>query len=155
MTVHFPTSTYTFAFGAPSIDEEEKEIMSRLRMYGANPTGDKSIDRAKLRQIEERKAKENNFVSGKFFTVSRNEEEKIQEKKKEQRALGNPDYEKESKKLARMEEKKRGAKLLGEQTYLVIQLKSDKKDNKKINEENENYRGKNIGDKDNSGIFDK
>ena len=116
------SSNYTFAFKPPSIDEEEKEIMARLRMYGVIPTGDKSADKAKLRQIEEKKAKENNYVSGKFLTISRNEEEKIQEKKKELRKLNNTDGKTDKKSPIKPE--REGAKLRGEQIYLAIKMKN-------------------------------
>ena len=116
------SSNYTFAFKPPSIDEEEKEIMARLRMYGVIPTGDKSADKAKLRQIEEKKAKENNYVSGKFLTISRNEEEKIQEKKKELRKLNNTDGKTDKK--SQIKPEREGAKLRGEQIYLAIKMKN-------------------------------
>lgn len=111
-------SSYTFAFSLPQTDEEEKEIARRLLMYGETPTGDKGTDKAKLHRIEEQKAKENNSVTGKFLTVSRAEEERIQEKKKETKKLGNPDKTK-----SQLEHKKQGAKIMGEQIYQAIQMK--------------------------------
>lgn len=114
-------SSYTFAFAAPMIDSEEKEIMKRLMAYGVMPTGNKSIDKAKLRQIEEKKAKEQNLVTGKFLTVSRGEEEKIQERKKERRDLANPQ------KIKDKNERQLGADILGQQIYLAIKMKDKKK----------------------------
>ena len=110
-------SSYTFSFSLPQTDKEEEEIMRRLIMYGQSPTGDKTTDKAKLRRIELQKAKENNVVTGKFLTVSRKEEEQIQEKKKELRASGNPDKEKEAKKQELLEQKKQGAEIQGQQIY--------------------------------------
>ncbi|MCM1265821.1 MAG: hypothetical protein NC200_06445 [Candidatus Gastranaerophilales bacterium] len=114
-------STYTFAFAAPMIDSEEKEIMKKLLAYGVTPTGNKSADKAKLRQIEEKKAKEENIVSGKFLTVSRGEEEKIQERKKERR--DNMDVSK----IKQKKERQLGADILGQQIYLAIKMKDEKK----------------------------
>ena len=51
--------------------------------YGVTPTGNKSADKALLREIELKLAKLENCVSSKFLTVTRSEQEKIQEKKKE------------------------------------------------------------------------
>ena len=79
-------STYTFAFSAPYIDSEEKEIMARLLAYGITPTGNKATDRATLKRVETEKAKQENIVSAnKFLTVSIAEQEQIQDKKKEKR----------------------------------------------------------------------
>lgn len=79
-------SAYTFAFSAPCIDSEEKEIMARLLAYGVTPTGDKMTDKATLHRIESEKAKQENIVSSnKFLTVSVAEQERIQDKKKEKR----------------------------------------------------------------------
>lgn len=75
-------STYTFAFAAPYIDSEEKEIAARLMAYGATPSGDKATDRAKLRQIEEQKAKQESVPTNKYHTVKSTEIEKFIEKRK-------------------------------------------------------------------------
>ena len=64
-----------------SIDAEEKEIMRRLLAYGIQPTGNKSIDMATLRQVEEQKAKTESVASNKFYTVSLSEMEKMIEKR--------------------------------------------------------------------------
>lgn len=124
---------YTFSFGfAPVIDSEHKEIMARLRAYGESPTGDKATDRAKLRRIEEKKAKENNIVTGKFLTVSKGEEERIQERKKEKRDLSNPE------KIQQKKEANDGAKALGEQLFLVTQLNNKKYKKEKIEQTKNN-----------------
>lgn len=81
-------STYTFSYAAPYVDSEAKEIAARLMAYGITPTGDKSTDRAKLHKIEAEKAKQESIVSSsKFLTVSTAEQEKIQDKKKENKKL--------------------------------------------------------------------
>lgn len=85
-------SAYTFAFSAPCIDSEEKEIMKRLIAYGVMPTGDKATDKAKLRQIEEQKAKTEMVPTNKYLTVSSSEIEKFIEKRKGAKILG--DYNK-------------------------------------------------------------
>lgn len=82
----------TNSFNICSIDAEEKEIMRRLLAYGIQPTGNKSIDMAKLRQIEEQKAKTESVASNKFYTVSSSEMEKMIEKRKGATILG--DYNK-------------------------------------------------------------
>lgn len=85
-------STYTFVFSAPCIDSEEKEIIKRLLSYGATPTGDKMSDKALLRRIEEQKAKQESVPTGKYLTVSSQEIEKIIERRKGAKMLG--DYNK-------------------------------------------------------------
>lgn len=98
-------------------DNEHLEIMRRLRAYGVMPTGDKTADKNKLREIELKKAKEETSVSNKFYTVSIAEQEKIQEKKKEKRIENNPE-------LGDKQLKNLGVK--GEQIYIAIQLKKKK-----------------------------
>ena len=110
------------SFCVPPIDEEEKRIMAKLLEYGETPTGNKTVDKAKLRNIELKKAKLEPCVSNKFITVSIAEQERIQEKKKEKREIDNPkdpifeasDF--------------KGAKAMGEQLYLAIQLKKKEED---------------------------
>ena len=102
-----------------SVDSEEKEIMRRLMAYGIKPTGDKTTDKAMLRRIELNEAKNNNFVTTKFLTVSKSEQEEIQRKKKEKKA----EIEEPNKNV----EKFIGSTALGEQIYLVMQKKKKKK----------------------------
>lgn len=91
-------STYTFAFAAPYIDSEEQEIAAKLLAYGETPTGDKSTDKAKLHRIEYEKAKQESTVSAnKFLTVSTAEQERIQEKKKENRKINGQSLKEEMK----------------------------------------------------------
>lgn len=103
-----------------SIDEEEKRIMAKLREYGYVPTGDKTTDKATLRRIEIEKAKQEDTVSDKFITVTRMEQEKIQEKKKQKRRENNPELYKDN---------FQGSKALGEQIMLAIEMKKRKKQN--------------------------
>jgi len=103
-----------------SIDEEEKRIMAKLWSYGYVPTGDKTTDKAMLRRIEIEKAKQEDTVSDKFITVSRIEQEKIQEKKKQKRHENNPELYKDN---------FQGSKALGEQIMLAIEMKKRKKQN--------------------------
>ena len=65
-----------------SPDYEEQEIVRRLRAYGIEPTGNKGIDKARLHQVELLKAKEQTEPSGKFFTISYDQEQRIINKKK-------------------------------------------------------------------------
>jgi len=108
--------------GCAAIDSEEKAIMDRLWMYGCVPTGDKATDKAKLRRIEFEKAKQDNYVSNKYLTVSAGECERIQERKKENRKIANPE------KVPKKQDERLGDKLRGEQIYLAIQMKQ-KSDN--------------------------
>ncbi len=92
MGIGLVQSTYTFAFSFSSIDSEEKEIIKRLMSYGIMPSGDKAIDKAKLRQIEEEKAKTETTPTNKYHTVKQSEIEKFVENKKGAKILG--DYNK-------------------------------------------------------------
>ena len=99
----------------PYIDEEEKRIMRKLMQYGITPTGRKSTDKVKLHEIEIKQAQMENCVTSKFLTVTRQEQEKIQTKKKEKRVENNPELYQNSTK---------GQKILGEQIYLAIKMKN-------------------------------
>lgn len=98
------------------IDREEEEILRRLAMYGIKGTGIKSIDKAKLHEIELREAQKEDTVCSKFLTVSKNEQEKIQKKKKDKKIEKDPKSYPDSPK---------GARILGEQIYLAIKIKKD------------------------------
>ena len=102
--------------GAP--DPEWQAIIRRLLSYGRKSTGSKSRDKELLHSVELEKAKLENIVSSKFLTVTKSEQEKIQNKKKEKRIENNPEAYPNSQK---------GAKFLGEQLYLAIQMKKKKK----------------------------
>ncbi len=99
----------------PCVDEEEREIMRRLLAYGVNPTGNKTADKAKLREIELKKAKESNSILNNLLTVSKSEQEKIQAKKKAKKKEVVPEIN---------VEKFEGSKALGEQKYLAIKMKA-------------------------------
>lgn len=100
-----------------SVDPEEKEIARRLLAYGVMPTGNKTTDNAKLRQIEIEKAKNSNFVIPDLLTVSKSEQEHIQETKKEKRKENNPEQN---------QKEFEGLNALGTQIYLAIQMKKKK-----------------------------
>ena len=99
-------------------DAEEKRIARRLLQYGITPSGNKSADRAKLHEIELKEAKKLNYITNKFLTVTVAEQEKILEKKKEKREEVNPEL---------YPDTKEAEKFLGEQIYLAIRMKKNKK----------------------------
>ena len=101
------------------IDYEWQQIIMRLQAYVKHSTGSKSGDRALLHSIEFEKAKLENTVSSKFLTVGKNEQEKIQEKKQEKKS----DIE-NNQKTPKYDQL--GAKLMGEQVYLAIEMKKKK-----------------------------
>lgn len=104
----------SFCSSGGSVDEEEKAIMRRLLQYGVKPTGKKIIDKAKLHDIELRKAEVEPCVSNKFLTVTKSEQEKIQAKKKEKRKERNPE---------KYTNSEQAQKVMGEQIYLAIRMK--------------------------------
>ena len=100
------------------IDSEEKAIMAKLLAYGITPTGNKSIDRAKLHEIELKEAKQNNYVTGSFLTVSSAEEEKLVENKIYNRFNNQiPEFE-------QYQDESIGAQALGEQIILTLKLQN-------------------------------
>jgi len=105
------------SFAGGKVDSEEEAIMDRLIAYGCSPTGDKATDRAMLHRIELERAKQDNYVSSKYLTVSTSECERIQERKKEKRKIGNPE------KSPKKQDERLGDKIRGEQIYLAIQMK--------------------------------
>ena len=126
MSMKVSQSNNSFSYvPMPNIDSEEKEIMDRLLAYGCTPTGDKATDRAKLRRIEEEKAKQDNYVSNKYLTVSQAECQRIQDRKKEKRKTDNPES------SPSVQDKKQGAKFLGEQVFLAIKMKNNIKESDK------------------------
>ena len=84
--------------------------------YGITPTGNKTADKNKLREIELREAEQESCVSSKFVTVTRSEQEKIQERKKQHRKEVNPEI---------YQNPTQGQKLLGEQIMLAIKMKQN------------------------------
>lgn len=117
MNINGISFTPSFACNS-SVDSEEKEIMRRLLAYGITPTGNKTTDKAKLREIEINKAKNSNFVILNLLTVSKAEQEQIQKKKKDKR--------KETEKQTDLKDLK-GLDCLGRQIYLSIQMKNKEK----------------------------
>lgn len=105
------------------MDAEEKRIAARLRQYGIKPTGDKNTDKAKLREIELREAKNETGVSNKFLTVTKGEQEKIQAQKKELKKQVNPEQFPNSEKIQRRKDVEKAEKALGEQLFLAIKMK--------------------------------
>lgn len=108
----------------PKPDAEWQRIINKLwNDFGIRSSGSKSLDKQKLHELELRQAEQESAVRTKFLTVTKSEQEKIQAKKKEKKA------ENEQQKS----EVSDGAKLLGEQIFLAIQMKQeqDNKDNKK------------------------
>ena len=101
-------------------DEEHKRIMRKLMAYGYRSTGSKSGDRELLRKIELKQAEMETCVSSKFITISRTEQEKIQEKKKEKRVENNPEL---------YQQTMQGQQILGEQIMLAIEMKNKKIEN--------------------------
>lgn len=99
---------------AAAPDSEHQQIMRRLMAYGVTPTGNKSADKALLREIELKLAKMENCVSSKFLTVTRTEQEKIQEDKKEKREDINPELNLNSTK---------GQEILGQQLMIALEMK--------------------------------
>lgn len=100
-------------------DAEHRKIMRKLMAYGITPTGNKAADIELLRKIELKQAKMENCVSSKFLTVTKNEQEKIQEEKKEKKVENSPEI---------YQDTMKGQKLLGEQIMLAIEMQ--KKANK-------------------------
>ena len=98
-------------------DWEYKAIIRKLAQYGLRPTGNKSSDKMMLRQIELREAQKEESVTSRFLTVSKGEQEKIQEKKAEKQSLGN----------TQLQDAQLGQQLLGEQLMLAIEMKKKKK----------------------------
>lgn len=116
-------TSYAVCTSGCSMDAEEKRIAARLRQYGIKPTGDKNTDKAKLREIELREAKNETGVSNKFLTVTKGEQEKIQAKKKELKKQINPEQFPNSEKIQRRKDVEKAEKALGEQLFLAIKMK--------------------------------
>lgn len=112
----------SFSLSGGGNDPELVAIMRKLREYGIVPTGNKSNDKATLYKIEIEKAKQENVVTGKFVTVSRNEENRIQENKKTKKKENNPSTKKD------LEKAEKAMKTIGEQIYLAIKMKQKRKE---------------------------
>ena len=115
----------SFSFSSGGNDPELVAIMRKLREYGIVPTGNKSNDKATLYRIEIEKAKQENVVTGKFLTITKGQEEKIQENKKAKRKEITPENNSNSEKAQKQE---KAMKTMGEQIYLVIKMKQKRKE---------------------------
>ena len=76
--------------GGGGMDEEYKRIIERMLALGLTPTGNKTSDKAKLREIEMQLIKtelgqngKGSVNSGKYVTISTSEIEKLKEKLQE------------------------------------------------------------------------
>ena len=115
----------SFSFSSGGNDPELVAIMRKLREYGIVPTGNKSNDKATLYRIEIEKAKQENVVTGKFLTITKGQEEKIQENKKAKRKEITPENNSNSEKAQKQE---KALKTMGEQIYLAIKMKQKRKE---------------------------
>ena len=115
----------SFSFLSGGNDPELVAIMRKLREYGIVPTGNKSNDKATLYRIEIEKAKQENVVTGKFLTITKGQEEKIQENKKAKRKEITPENNSNSEKAQKQE---KAMKTMGEQIYLAIKMKQKRKE---------------------------
>ena len=100
-----------------SIDYEYKQIIRKLMQYGLKPTGNKTVDKERLHKKELEQAEKETCVSNKFLTVTKAEQERIQEKKKEKRIESNPEN---------YQHTMKGQKILGQQIMLAIEMKQKK-----------------------------
>lgn len=115
----------SFSFSSGGNDPELVAIMRKLREYEIVPTGNKSNDKATLYRIEIEKAKQENVVTGKFLTITKGQEEKIQENKKAKRKEITPENNSNSEKAQKQE---KAMKTMGEQIYLTIKMKQKRKE---------------------------
>ena len=71
---------YGFYIQSNRLDYEYKRILQKLKEYGMSATGDKDVDRARLKNKELEKVKDANYINPELLTVS--VEEQVQRKKK-------------------------------------------------------------------------
>ncbi|MBO6088179.1 hypothetical protein J6P92_07555 [bacterium] len=116
--ISFSTGSFSLGGGLADADPEQKRIARKLIEYGYQPTGNKTTDKATLRRIEIQKAKESNVIRNDLLTVSKQEQEQIQEKKKQHKKDNNE---------PNIKNDFNGAKALGEQIYLSINMKNKNK----------------------------
>lgn len=98
-------------------DAEHERIIKKLQKYGIKTSGSKTLDKEKLHEIELREAQKETSVTSKFLTVSSNEQEEIQEKKKEKRTENAQGV---------YQEAMKGQELLGQQIMIAIDMKRKK-----------------------------
>lgn len=106
------------------IDYEYQRIIRKLQQYGMKPSGSKTTDKMRLHERELQEAEKENCITSKFLTVTKAEQEKIQEKKKEKKMEAN--------KLPETSDLYKGQEILGQQKMIAIELKKKKDKNKKI-----------------------
>ena len=102
------------------LDLEYRRILQRLNEYGMTATGDKQIDKLRLKERELEEVQKGNCVNTEFVVVKPEEQREILREKKEEK------FEEKTKQL---ELDKRGQEALGEQIYLAILMK-DKDDSR-------------------------
>lgn len=107
---------YGFYIQANRLDYEYKRILQKLKEYGMSATGNKDVDRARLKNKELEKVKDANYINPELLTVSVEEQVKIQGEKKKD--LNTDIEQKETNKL--------GQQLLGEQLMIAINMKNKK-----------------------------
>ncbi len=93
--------------GGGGADEEYKRIIAKLMEYGIMPSGNKSADKAKLRQIEMQKLKTELGPTGsgttnpsKYVTISASEIQQLKEKLKSKKQDENTPEMQEKRKAA-------------------------------------------------------
>ncbi len=118
-----PINSFMPSFGC-AIDHEYAMIIRKMMQYGLKPSGNKSHDKMRLHEVELQQAKKENCVSSKFLTVTKGEQEKIQDKKKEKRIELDPKSHSETMK---------GQRILGEQIMLAIKMKKELENRDKKN----------------------
>lgn len=99
------------------IDEEYKCIIRKLQQYGLRPSGSKTTDRMRLHERELQEAQKENCITSKFLTVTKAEQEKIQEKKNNKKEEINPESNQNSTK---------GQEILGSQIMFAIDWRKKK-----------------------------
>lgn len=101
-----------------SFDYEYRRIIKKLKQYGIKPTGNKTSDKARLKEIEMRELKEEESVSNKHLTISKGEQERVLEKKAKKDEEKYPQFD-----LNRVQ----AEELLGQQLLQSIEIKQKKK----------------------------
>ena len=114
-----PINTSCMPSIASQIDEEYRRIIRKLQQYGMKPSGSKTTDKMRLHKRELQEAQKENCITSKFLTVTKAEQEKIQEKKKEKCEDVNPELKQNPPK---------GQEILGEQLKFAIEWKKKKKE---------------------------
>ena len=109
----------------PKPDAEWQRIINKLwQEYGIHSSGSKSLDKQILHEHELREAEKEPAVSNKFLTVTKSEQEKIQDKKKSIKAENGPEENLNYSK---------GAEIFGKQIFIAIKMKNNEyeQDNRK------------------------